>query len=556
MSLLKKFTIYSVVVGATIILSSFSLSLFFISENYNKTFSKQIHSVLNYFAQDLRESLLLGDHYKVYQDCSTFFEDSTINKVQILTYNDEYICEFGKETEGNIEISKSLYFDKGNELLAKVTIGYRESSFFEEYSDYLPFVLGSILIVSFLLYVSTRYLGTRFLGKISTLSQYIESSKLVDLANISYKVERDTIPEINNLIMTIEDMSKEIILNQEERVKAEAMRIKLGVTRQVSHDIKSPLVALHTLIKREYFTSEEVFQLLLTATKRIDDISSDLNDFKREQSDNFEVVTATKSIIDEKTVEFEEKNVNINFDVSNVEVGVEVGLNESSWKRIISNLINNSIEAGASNVSLEAEIVGSSIHWVISDNGKGIPQDLKSRIFNKGESSKYGNGGLGLYHAKQTLQEYKGDIVLNSSTAKGTKFEVCIPVSSSSGLPYIFKANLNSPSGVILFDDSPMIHSLFQDYFGEEKVVSFFSPLDDPLEKDNKNKTVVFCDFNFDGYAENAFHVYEKLRESVDSFFVISYNYDNPELIEFCRKNSICIVPKPMIHNFLKLSLL
>lgn len=64
--------------------------------------------------------------------------------------------------------------------------------------------------------------------------------------------------------------------------------------------------------------------------------------------------------------------------------------------------------------------------WVIlkiSDNGKGIPEEFREKIFEEG--FKYGNSantGLGLYLVKQTIDRYGGSIEINENSPSGAVF--------------------------------------------------------------------------------------------------------------------------------------
>jgi signal transduction histidine kinase len=60
------------------------------------------------------------------------------------------------------------------------------------------------------------------------------------------------------------------------------------------------------------------------------------------------------------------------------------------------------------------------------DNGCGIPEDIKNKIFGKGFSTHNG-GGFGLYYAKETLAKYGGRIFIQqTSVGKGTTIRVLL----------------------------------------------------------------------------------------------------------------------------------
>lgn len=104
--------------------------------------------------------------------------------------------------------------------------------------------------------------------------------------------------------------------------------------------------------------------------------------------------------------------------------------------QIYDNLIMNSILHGFENrrdgeirIHIEQQNEQLLIHY--SDNGKGIPEQIKHRIFNPFVTSKRGTGGSGLgTHLVYNLvtQLLKGSISCESERGQGTRFEISIPM--------------------------------------------------------------------------------------------------------------------------------
>jgi len=68
------------------------------------------------------------------------------------------------------------------------------------------------------------------------------------------------------------------------------------------------------------------------------------------------------------------------------------------------------------------------LHLDVRDNGKGIPENLWEEIFRPGFTTKAGGeGGFGLYHARQRIEKYGGKIfVAASELGKGTTMRICL----------------------------------------------------------------------------------------------------------------------------------
>lgn len=105
--------------------------------------------------------------------------------------------------------------------------------------------------------------------------------------------------------------------------------------------------------------------------------------------------------------------------------------------QILINLIMNSILHGLDEIE-EGEIVikatlsgKRNLHIVYTDNGKGIPDELRKRIFDPFVTTKRGQGGSGLgMHLVYNLvtQALNGSITVESATNEGVKFDIIFPV--------------------------------------------------------------------------------------------------------------------------------
>ena len=69
----------------------------------------------------------------------------------------------------------------------------------------------------------------------------------------------------------------------------------------------------------------------------------------------------------------------------------------------------------------------------VSDNGPGVPLELTDRIFNPFFTTKPQGTGLGLAIVRKIVDAHDGQIDLDSSPEKGTRFRVTLPVANATG---------------------------------------------------------------------------------------------------------------------------
>jgi anti-sigma regulatory factor (Ser/Thr protein kinase) len=89
----------------------------------------------------------------------------------------------------------------------------------------------------------------------------------------------------------------------------------------------------------------------------------------------------------------------------------------------IDNFIQNAEKAGAKSISFNFEQPENKLKLIVSDNGKGIPQENLTRIFDLGFTTTNGSG-IGLFNVKSVVQKMKGKITVDSEINKGTIFKI------------------------------------------------------------------------------------------------------------------------------------
>ncbi|TNE98979.1 MAG: HAMP domain-containing histidine kinase, partial [Deltaproteobacteria bacterium] len=204
------------------------------------------------------------------------------------------------------------------------------------------------------------------------------------------------------------------------------------LSNQVSHDLQSPLAALHVLGKDQNLSMD--FKSMLQSTiDRITSIVSDLKIKSPEISNEIYEPTNLNKVVDEiiheKSLEFSNRP-DVKIKVSLPFFTLTYSINRSSFHRILSNVINNAIEAKSSTrdvieVSVQLQKSEETFRLLITDNGVGIKPELREEIFREGSSfGKEDGHGLGLYHAHKTLSKMGLNIRILESNESGTVFEI------------------------------------------------------------------------------------------------------------------------------------
>jgi len=204
------------------------------------------------------------------------------------------------------------------------------------------------------------------------------------------------------------------------------------LSNQVAHDLKSPMAALEVL-GDDSNLSPEFKSMLQTTTDRISSIVNDLKINKvQNESQHIQIENLNKVIdelVQEKTLEYQErKDVKIRASLPFFSILFPIHL--SSFQRVLSNMINNSIEAKSNErelieINLILEKQDDLFSLRIKDNGIGIDPNSMNKIFEEGVSFNKDDGyGLGLFHAKKALELMLLNLRILDSNEKGTIFEI------------------------------------------------------------------------------------------------------------------------------------
>ena len=236
---------------------------------------------------------------------------------------------------------------------------------------------------------------------------------------------------------------------QIERLEADtkSAQRQAQFAEQVAHDIRSPLSALNLVVSVAKTMPEDQRMLIQKAAQRINDIANGLLQTAKQTSDlsptstrstlnaipNATVIDIIETVVNEKRIQFGDR-VQFEFQTDlSKNTDVVASINDTELSRVISNLINNSIEAfqglGLVRVGLSTE--GQLIKITIQDNGPGMSPEVLNQLgergFSFGKDGTQSGSGLGVHHAKQTVERARGKFLVTSQLGKGTEIHLSLP---------------------------------------------------------------------------------------------------------------------------------
>jgi len=227
-----------------------------------------------------------------------------------------------------------------------------------------------------------------------------------------------------------------------EMIRLERLALAGQVSANILHDIKKPVLNIKQESQElEKLTSpEEVRGIALGIREQVDLFFGILHDLGLERfvkaSEGGEEFLSVNDILERscRLVRYERGSVEVKFDLAkNLPL---LFAHPSKMIQLFSNIILNAYQAmgGKGELLLRTGQEAGSIQIEIKDTGPGIPHDVIPRLFTpfftmRSASSLGDEGtGLGLYISKNIVDDMKGEIHVESTVGKGTKFIITLPV--------------------------------------------------------------------------------------------------------------------------------
>ena len=312
----------------------------------------------------------------------------------------------------------------------------------------LPPVLGVILLSFLLSIVITK-------GITQPLSMLADKMRNFKIGEHNNLVNYDKQDEVGQLVVRYNQMVNELELSAEKLAKSEREIAWRTMARQIAHEINNPLTPMKLTIQQLQRLHNVVFSSSdLAATQSSADADEALQKynayFKKstsvliEQIDNLSCIAASFSSF-AKMPEVKKVPVNIAEKLFSVitlfrnnnalvpirYIGAETGVwaltDEKQITQVFTNLIKNALQAIDGKVGGDIIVIlketKKEVIISVSDNGCGIPVEVRDKVFRPNFTTKNNGMGLGLAISKNIIEGSGGDISFITSE-QGTTFYV------------------------------------------------------------------------------------------------------------------------------------
>lgn len=329
---------------------------------------------------------------------------------------------------------------ESDNLIGVLSIPFFESR--QEVSQQLIEVLTTILnifISIFLIFLFVSYLVSRWLTV--PLDLITDKLKRTTLAEKNEPLEWKSKDEIGLLIGEYNKMLLKLDESKEALSRSEKESAWREMAQQVAHEIKNPLTPMKLSIqhlqraikdKKDNIMemSERSLQMLLEQVDTLNEIATSFSVFakmpipRNERFEFGEVVTRIANL--------HRSDASIIIDVAIPEHDVMVIGDRKLIGNILSNLVLNAVQSVPADrtpeLTMRLGIEESMARFSLKDNGQGIPEEIRDKVFIPNFSTKYSGSGLGLAIARRGVEHAGGNIWFETIQEHGTTFFIELPL--------------------------------------------------------------------------------------------------------------------------------
>ncbi|MFD0795983.1 sensor histidine kinase [Maribacter chungangensis] len=410
-------------------------------ENLGLIFMTDIYEIavvqnMNFNLYSLDGELIKSSRPKFENDSiSICIEPEILNKLES-SVDKRYVMETAAAGD-KYQSSYTYIADRKFKPIGILNLPYFEDNSFndKELKEFLM-RLGGVYLLMLVMAIALAFVISKYITRsLETISNMMERT---NLNRNNEKIFIDSPgEEIEKLISSYNGMIDELGQSAVKLARSEREQAWREMAKQVAHEIKNPLTPMRLTVQsferkfdpEDPNIKEKVKEYSNTLIQQIDTMSSIASAFSNfaempaQQNETLNVVKIVKLALDI----FNESYIHFSAD----EEEIIAKLDRTQLIRVVTNLVKNAIQAVpevlAPRVLVSVTSEGESVKISVADNGIGIQEENREKIFEPKFTTKNSGMGLGLGMVKNIVETYKGSIDFTSQPGKGTVFYVKFP---------------------------------------------------------------------------------------------------------------------------------
>ncbi len=308
----------------------------------------------------------------------------------------------------------------------------------QEISNFLVTIINLNAFIFLVAGAIAVFITNRITSSFTIIGQKMRD---INLRKMNQEIEWKRNDEIGVLVKEYNKMVQKLEESADALAKSEREGAWRQMARQVAHEIKNPLTPMKLSIQYLQKAIDNnspdvkamtgnVARTLIEQIDHLSKIASDFSQFanignpKNEVFDLHEMLHSLSSLY--------EATENLDFRWEPVPNKVLLFADKTQLNRLFTNLLQNAIEASTTRaqrvIRMKEDLNGEYITVSITDNGEGIPEHTRSKIFTPNFTTKSSGTGLGLAMSKSIVEQAHGEIWFSTQEGQGSTFFVRLPL--------------------------------------------------------------------------------------------------------------------------------
>jgi signal transduction histidine kinase len=306
-------------------------------------------------------------------------------------------------------------------------------------SDAFERVLIAAIVVTMLVLVLWSLVASRAI--VAPVQTLVAATRAIAHGDLTVSVPQRGGPELGALARSFNTMASELVIGRQRLAAAERDQAWAEMARQVAHEVKNPLQPMRMAAQllqrargeqdpRADAVADRLARTVLEQTDALDRIAGDFRAFAGVAAAQRAPVRVDDSLaaLSQRLGDlFAGKQVTIRFEPGAGDA--TVALDQKAMERVFLNLVQNAHEAAPNGVAVT---LGSRLHdgrvlVTIADDGPGVPEAARGRLFEPYFTTKSSGTGLGLAICRRLVEAHGGAIRLVRSGPGETVFALELP---------------------------------------------------------------------------------------------------------------------------------
>ncbi|HKK43204.1 MAG TPA: HAMP domain-containing sensor histidine kinase, partial [Bacteroidales bacterium] len=350
---------------------------------------------------------------------------------------------YHKEKIGNLEYLSAYvpFFNTHGKVLAYLNLPYfrMQSVLAKEISNLIVAFINFTLLLVVITMTLAVFISGRLTAPLSVLSERLASvgvgKKSEHLSYMGNDEIGELVQQYNRMVDEIEESAQKLTNSEREYAWRE-------MAKQIAHEIKNPLTPMKLNVqqlqkswndkvpgfekKLEKFTRNQIEYI-----DNLSSIASAFSSFAKMPGTHASEVNLIEQV--KTSLELFKNTANITFRLKwPHETKVIVFADREQLNGVFSNLIKNAIQSIPPDrdgiIKIGLDVYSDKVVVAVSDNGSGVSDDLKDKMFTPNFTTKSSGMGLGLSIVRKYIENSGGRIWFESEIEKGTTFFVELPL--------------------------------------------------------------------------------------------------------------------------------